>query len=85
MQMKPMSVDIADMQWFYRNKNNFVAFSKLLQEKPNSLYCSEFITCLLEENWEELQKDIILKHLVPYLLYAVSSIFYMKYTLAADQ
>ena len=52
MQMKPMSVDIADMQWFYRNKKNFVAFSKLLQEKPNSLYCSEFIICLLEENWE---------------------------------
>ena len=51
---------------------------------PKSLYSSEFITCLLENNWDALQKTIIIKLFIPYLLYAICSTFYMKLALAVD-
>ena len=84
MQIKPISVRVLDMQWFYTNNHNFVAFSRQLEDMPNSLYSSEFIECLLEENWDALQKTIIIKLFIPYLLYAFSSTFYMKLALAVD-
>ena len=84
MQVKPVSIRMLDMQWFYRGNDNFVAFSKQLENLPNSFYSTEFLTCLLEENWDE-HRDMMVKQLfVPYILYAVCSIWYMKLALATD-
>ena len=59
-QAKPVSVRMLDMSWFYRGDDNFVAFSKLLENLPNSFYSTEFMQCLLEENWDE-HRDIMVK------------------------
>lgn len=55
----------------------------MLQELPNSAYGSEFIDCLLENNWQELKMQILLYYFSTYILYAITSLVYMK--LALDQ
>ena len=79
--IKETEVLLIDLEWLYREKKNFVAFSKMLQELPNSAYGSEFIDCLLENNWEELKKQILLKYFSSYIAYAVTSIAFMKMAL----
>ena len=55
----------------------------MLQELPKSAYGSEFIDCLLENNWEELKMQILYYYFSTYILYAITSLVYMK--LALDQ
>ena len=73
------------MRWFYRDRSNFVAFSGLLENLPNSFYSSEFIECLLEENWEEHRNIIFTQLFLPYIFYAFCSILFMKFALDAER
>jgi hypothetical protein len=71
------------MGWFYQGERNFVAFSELIQDMPNSVYKSEFVSALLDENWDDLKHEITWKHFSIYFAYAVCSIIYMKLAIAS--
>ena len=75
---------VLNLQWIYNGKLNFVAFSAILQELPNSVYSSEFVSYLLEENWPELQRQIKRWYFYPFLMYVLLSIVYMKMALSPD-
>ena len=74
-----------DLSWFYADRKNFVAFVPYLQGVPSSVYNSEFVSCLLDQNWQDLRDEIKLKFFLPYLIYAFSSIVYMKLALEQDE
>lgn len=42
-----------EMKWFYRNKKNFIAFTKMLQKLPHKAYDSIFVQSLLEQFWKD--------------------------------
>ena len=73
-----------DLHWFYADRENFVAFSRMTTGMPNSFYSSELVEFILHQNWDETRSYIIKWFLSPYLLYMVCSIIYMKQALCAD-
>ena len=83
-QTMPVSIRTQDMHWFYRNRNNFVAFSTIISDMPNSVLTSEFVECVLLQNWEAQQKHIARHYFSVYILYAICSICYMKMALKSS-
>ena len=82
-QITACELRICEMGWFYEGKKNFVAFAELIQDMPSSVYSSEFVNALLDENWERVKGDEIKwKYFTAYLLYAICSIVYMKLAIA---
>ena len=43
-----MEVGILELSWFFDSRKNFVAFSTLLKDLPNSFYKSKFVEYLLD-------------------------------------
>ena len=56
-QVTACELRICEMGWFYEGKKNFVAFAELIQDMPSSVYSSEFVSALLDENWERVKGD----------------------------
>ena len=50
--MRPIKVSLLDLDWYFRDRRNFVAFSKLLQYLPKSVYSSELVVCVLDRFWD---------------------------------
>ena len=48
-----IEVKICEMHWFYEDQFTFIDFVELLQEMPSSVYCSDFVQYLLDQNWEQ--------------------------------
>lgn len=42
-----------NLEWFYRDRSNFVSFCTMLEGLPSAVYGSEFIECLLDQLWTE--------------------------------
>ena len=69
----------------YQDYKNFVAFSALLKsDLPNSVFNSEFIKFLLDENWTLLQQHVVRWYFYPYIAYASFSVIYMKLALVKE-
>ena len=56
------------MNWFYRDKMNFVDFAKMLTEgeQLDSLYTTDFVKCIIDQNWSIAKRTILLQRLLPY-------------------
>ena len=50
---RPVTMRYVDMEWFFADRKNFVAFESMLLGLPNSVYTSEFMNCLLDQFWKE--------------------------------
>ena len=48
---------------------------------PNSVYSSQFMTCLLNQFWSQTQRKIIVWQFLPYCAYIFCSVIYMYDTL----
>ena len=69
------------MEWFYNGKTNFVNFATMLDGLTSGVYGSQFVEALLDVNWEQRKKEILWRFFSVYIVYVISSIFYMKYSL----
>lgn len=49
------------------------------------MYSSEFVECLLEQNWGETRRVLIIRYFSVYIIYVVCSILYMKRALAPNK
>ena len=56
----------------------------LKSDLPNSVFSSEFINFLLDENWMLLQRHIVRWYFYPYIAYAVFSVVFMKLALVTE-
>ena len=56
---RAIKVRMVEVGWFFRHGNNFITFSKLLQKLPSKVYTSQLLKGLLNQYWEETQKQII--------------------------
>ena len=79
-----ITVRMLNLEWFYRDRKNFAAFSDMLQELPDEVYATEFIECLLDIFWADYQLQIIKWQFVPYLTFISIAISYM-YSMLADK
>ena len=48
---RAVNVKMINLQWFYRDKKTFVAFTKMLQALPNKVYGTLFVESLLDQFW----------------------------------
>lgn len=71
-----------DLGWLFKARNNFLQIAPFLGSLPDSLYETEFIEKLFDEFWEGWQKTIVYWMLIPYALFLVVSILFMKLTLS---
>ena len=72
---RPVRVKMVNMDWFERNKSNFITFAKIMQEKPDDLYVTEFVVFLLDYFWPRLQKRILFTKAMPHVVLTLSFIF----------
>ena len=45
---RPVIVEYLDLRWFFKERKNFIAFSLLLAEMPDSFFTAKFTALLLE-------------------------------------
>ena len=74
---RAITVRVLNLEWFYRDKKNFSAFTTLFDGLPNQVYSSEFLTCLLDQFWEKEKDKILKRRFVPYLLFLIFSTTFM--------
>ena len=80
---RSVSVQKLNMEWFYKDKMNFVAFSAdCLQKLPNTVFTSQFVQTLLDLYWPKTQKAIFLKQFLPFCVFVILSIGAFVYSLA---
>ena len=48
LQMRNITMLAMNLDWFYVDKMNFVSFASQLQDRPNNVYSSEFVSSMLE-------------------------------------
>ena len=70
-----------DMRWFYEGKENFVSFSRLLNNMPISFYTSEFSEYLLDQFWAKTRTKILVQQFLPFIALMILAVFYMHYEL----
>ena len=58
---RSVSTRTLEMSWFFKNGQNFVAFSTCLQKMPNSVYTSLLVQVLLDLYWQQTKRDIFIK------------------------
>ena len=81
---KPVSVGIIDMSWFFRDGESFATFSQYLQRMPNSYYASDFMAALFNQFWNKAQMTIIKLMMLPFLVFIITTSFYMQMEVVAD-
>mmetsp|Transcript_9307 Transcript_9307/g.12664 ORF Transcript_9307/g.12664 Transcript_9307/m.12664 type:complete len:101 (-) Transcript_9307:1248-1550(-) len=62
---RPVKVRMINMEWFYREKNSFSEFSRLLKKLPDEAYSSELVNCVLDQFWKPTKKKIVLNSVLP--------------------
>ena len=73
---------IIDLGWLLADTKGFLDLvPNLEQYKDDNLFQTEFIKSVTNEFWSQYQKSIIVKTLLPWLLYLVVSNVYFVYTL----
>ena len=72
---------MVNMDWFERNKSNFITFAKIMQEKPDDLYVTEFVVFLLDYFWPRIKKRILLYNAMPHVVLTFSFIFTALFSL----
>jgi len=78
-----VTVQVLDLGWFFENKQNFAAFTALLQNLPSSLYASLFIESILNQFWSEQKHALFMTQFLPYLTYIILAFVYMKRALSS--
>ena len=53
---RQVKVRTVNLEWLYQNRLNFVSFCTMLEDLPSSVYASEFVECLLDQYWDDLQR-----------------------------
>ncbi len=56
---RAIKVSMVEVGWFFSNRKNFITFTKLLQDLPSKVYTSQLLKGLLNQYWEETQKQIL--------------------------
>lgn len=79
---RAIKVSMVEVGWFFNNRKNFIAFSKLLQNLPNKVYTSQLLKGLLDKYWEETQKKILIEQLIPYSAYVILCIVHFSNVLS---
>ena len=81
-----VKVSILDMRWFFVGRTNFVALSKFIKNLPNKFYETTFVLLMLTRFWKKIQREIILKQLLPYLVFiSVAILFFHGYLINKEQ
>ena len=73
-----------EMNWFFADRRNFVAFSQYLKNRPNKVYSSWLIQILMTQYWATTQRELVYKQFLPFIIRAVLSIVYFVYMLNDD-
>ena len=78
-----VEICIFDLEWFYADRRNFIYFSRVMQDVPNSVLSSEFVTSMIdmEVNWAATRRYIAIRYFAVYLAYLVCSVVYMRMAL----
>ena len=71
-------VSIIDIGWLFEGNKTFLDLLPYVRESDNNIFQTTFIVNLLEEFWKtKNKKDIVLKLLIPYIAYMVTTIAFL--------
>lgn len=73
---RPIIVRQMDLRWFFSDKQNFMAFSRLLKDLPSKVYSSRLLKGLLRQYWGDTQMNLVYWQFAPHVTYALLSIVY---------
>ena len=76
---RPVQVEYIDLNWLYRHRDNFVAFTaRLVNETdvPTSFYTAKFLSTLLDKYQEEITRELSFRQAIPYIIFVVMAITY---------
>ena len=72
-----------DLNWLFANGSSFIEFVELIIE-TESLLQSDFITALVEEFWEEIDRKLFWRIFIPHICYMVLTHFYLMEVLNSE-
>ena len=71
-------MQMMDLTWLFANGSSFVEFVELVIETSNlQILQSDFITALVLEFWEEIDKRLFRRVFFPHIVYMVLTHFYL--------
>ena len=65
---------MVNMDWFFREQKNFMDFARIMKNKPDDLYVSEFVTYTLDQFWPPLKRQIIYRLVIPHIITTIVTI-----------
>ena len=82
---KAVKVRVMDLNWLFANGSSFIEFVELIIETESLLILqSDFITALVEEFWEEIDRKLFWRIFIPHICYMVLTHFYLMEVLSSD-
>ena len=63
--LKPVTVSMVNMDWFYRDRKTFSDFAKYMMDKPDALYNTEFVKIMIEHFWKDILWILIVYRAIP--------------------
>ena len=70
------------MDWFYQDHMLFIDFAKLMLDKPDELYSSDFVNFTLTHFWGGIKTKIIIWRVLPSILSLLMQIWHFYDTLS---
>lgn len=68
---------LLDLSWLLSDRKNFIHFVSTLESASNDqIYNTELISTLLDNFWEENYEKILWKCLIPWVIYAFTTMWF---------
>ena len=63
----PVKVRMINIDWFHNEEKLFTDFAKIVEDKPDDLYDTEFVKYMLTQNWDPIRSSIVKFRVLPHI------------------